>query len=186
MRTITSLFAAALLACSMSAMAANDSVNADDDTNIARNDSPDSATNATADDGRGSDANAVDLSGTDGQPPHDEDELVRDDDDDRIGTDDDDLARNDSDRVSRNDGRGNTANSDVPGSVVRDNTAKSEYNNECAWGLANGQHIPTTCAVNMTTENGKTYCFRNDRAMAAFMRDPERNMSKADSAYERS
>jgi YHS domain-containing protein len=132
MRTLTSLFAAGLLACSMSAIAADDSVRATDDTNMTRNDS-DSATNRTADDGRGSDGNAANR-----------------------------------------------------GSVVRDGTAKAEYNNECAWGLANGQHVQTTCAVNMTGENGKTYCFSNDKAMAAFMKDPSKNMSKANDTFGRS
>lgn len=174
MRTLTSLFAAGLLACSMSAIAADDSVsapnentvNANDVTNTDRNDSADSATNAAADDGRGSDANADDQSGNN-----------------------DDLARNDADSATdrtANDGRGTDANADNQGSVVRDGTAKAEYNNECAWGLANGQHVQTSCAVNMTGENGKTYCFSSDKAMAAFMKDPARNMSKADSTYGRS
>jgi YHS domain-containing protein len=125
MRTLTSLFAAGLLACSISAIAA-------DDSNMTRND-VNSATNNAADDGRGTDANAS-----------------------------------------------------VQGNVVRDGSAQAEYNNECAWGLANGKHVQTTCAVNMTGENGKTYCFSNDEAMAAFMKDPARNMSKANATYGRS
>lgn len=166
MRTLTSLFAAGLLACSMSAIAADDGVSSTDDTNMTRNDNADSATNAAANDGRGSDANADDLSRND-------DELARND------------ANSATDRTA-NDGRGSDANADNQGSVIRDGTAKAEYNNECAWGLANGQRVQTSCAVNMTGENGKTYCFSSDKAMAAFMKDPARNMSKADSTYGRS
>ena len=131
MRTLASLFASGLLACSMSAIAADDdNVYATEDSGRAR---VNSATNSAADSGRGADANAA-----------------------------------------------------IPGDLVRDGSAKAEYSNECAWGLANGQHVQTTCAVNMTIENGKTYCFSSDEAMAAFMKDPARNMSKADSAYRRS
>ena len=116
MRTITSLFAAGLLACSMSALAA---------------------------DNRGT--------GTDVQ--------------------------------GRSSDTANTANS---GKTVRDGTPIGEYSNECAWGLANGKHVETNCSVNMTREDGKTYCFSSDRAMAAFMKDPTKNMSKANKAYGRS
>jgi YHS domain-containing protein len=72
------------------------------------------------------------------------------------------------------------------GNVVRDGTLKGEYNNECAWGLANGKHVETNCAVNMTREDGKTYCFSSDKAMANFMKEPSRNMSKAKDTYGRS
>lgn len=116
MRTLSSLFAAGLLVCSMSAIAADDPIGTE---------------------GRGSDS-------------------------------------------ATGQSAGNT------GSVIRDGTAKSEYNNECAWGLANGQHVQTNCAVNMTGENGKTYCFSNDKAMAAFMKDPTKNMSKANETFGRS
>ena len=82
----------------------------------------------------------------------------------------------------------NERGSDVgpEGSVVRDGTLKGEYNNECAWGLANGKHVETDCKVNMTREDGKTYCFSSDKAMANFMKEPSRNMSKAKETYGRS
>ncbi len=132
MRTLTSLFAAGLLACSMSAIAADDNnVSAPDDSSLARND-VNSATNNAADDGRGTDANAA-----------------------------------------------------IPGNVVRDGTAKAEYNNECAWGLANGQHVQTSCAINMTGENGKTYCFSSKEAKEAFMKDTDKNLKKAKEVFGR-
>jgi YHS domain-containing protein len=71
------------------------------------------------------------------------------------------------------------------GSVVRDGTPNGEYGNECSWGLANGKHVKTDCSVNMTGENGKTYCFSNDRAMAAFMKNPAINTDKASKTYSR-
>jgi len=115
MRSITSLFAAGLLACSMSAIAADD------------------RGTGTAIEGRSSD-----------------------------------IAANNQ------------------GSVVRDGTPVAEYGNECAWGLANGKHVQTNCSINMTGSDGKTYCFSSDKAMAAFMKDPPRNMSKAKETFGRS
>ena len=79
---------------------------------------------------------------------------------------------------------GTTAKSE--GSVVRDGTQVAEYGNECAWGLANGKHVQTNCSINMTGSDGKTYCFSSDKAMAAFMKDPPRNMSKAKETFGRS
>ena len=64
--------------------------------------------------------------------------------------------------------------------------AAPEYNNECSWGLANGKHVQTECKVNMTRENGKTYCFSNDRALDAFMQDPSGNAKKAEETFGRS
>ena len=122
MRTLTSLLAAGLLACSMSAIAANDSA---------------------LDDGRGSDGNAATQQGKDG------------------------------DSANR-------------GGVIRDGISRAEYNNECAWGLANGQHVQTSCAVNLTGENGKTYCFSSDKAMEAFMKNPKKNISRATDTFGRS
>jgi hypothetical protein len=61
-----------------------------------------------------------------------------------------------------------------------------EYNNECNWGLANGKHVGTECKVNMTREDGKIYCFSNDKAMDAFMKAPSVNMNKAKETFGRS
>ena len=77
------------------------------------------------------------------------------------------------------DGRNSSVAANNEGSVVRDGTPVAEYGNECAWGLANGKHVQTNCSINMTGSNGKTYCFSSDQAMAAFMKNPSRNMSKA-------
>lgn len=71
-------------------------------------------------------------------------------------------------------------------SAVRDGTQNTQFNNECAWGLANGKHVSTNCAVNMTGEDGKTYCFSSDKAMTAFMKDPTKHMSSATKTYGRS
>jgi YHS domain-containing protein len=52
--------------------------------------------------------------------------------------------------------------------------------------LANGKHVQTDCKVNMTREDGKTYCFSTDRAMDAFMKDPSGNAKKATETFGRS
>lgn len=84
------------------------------------------------------------------------------------------------------DDRGSDSVGGNHGSVVRDGTPNGEFGNECSWGLANGKHVKTNCSVNMTGENGKTYCFSNDRAMAAYMKDPSVNLGKATKTYGRS
>jgi YHS domain-containing protein len=62
----------------------------------------------------------------------------------------------------------------------------AEFNDECSWGLANDKHVKTECKVNLTREDGKTYCFSNDRALEAFMKDPTTNMKKAEETFGRS
>jgi hypothetical protein len=61
----------------------------------------------------------------------------------------------------------------------------AEFNNECAWGLANDKHVQTECKVSMTREDGKTYCFSSDKAMDAFMKSPQANMKKAQEKFGR-
>ena len=134
MRSMTSLFAAVLLACSMSAIAA------------------DNRGTSKATDGSIGDIAAAEDRGT--------------------GT--------------ATDGRSGDLATKNEGSVVRDGTRVAEYGNECAWGLANGKHVQTNCSINMTGSDGKTYCFSNDKAMAAFMKDAPRNLSKAKETYGRS
>jgi YHS domain-containing protein len=56
---------------------------------------------------------------------------------------------------------------------------KGEFGNMCTEGLALGKDVPTDCSVNATIK-GKTYCFGNK---AAFMKDPEGNLTKAQSKY---
>lgn len=57
---------------------------------------------------------------------------------------------------------------------------EAEFNKECAMGLAMNQHVPTDCSVSWTAENGKTYCFSNEDAKTAFLKDAEGNRSKAE------
>ena len=60
--------------------------------------------------------------------------------------------------------------------------ATGEFDNLCAQGLATGQKIETDCSVNAQI-GAKTYCFGNEAARAEFMKDPEGNLAKAESAY---
>ena len=147
MRTITSLLAAGLLACSISAIAAD-----------------------TATDGRSGDVAAADSSGNNN--PVDRSNNAKPTNDRGTGT--------------AVDGRSGDLAVNESGGVVRDGTRVGEYGNECAWGLANGKHVQTNCSINMTGSDGKTYCFSSDKAMAAFMKDPPRNMSKAKETFGRS
>ena len=49
---------------------------------------------------------------------------------------------------------------------------KGEFDNMCTEGLAMGKDVQTDCSVN-TTIAGKTYCFGNEEAKQAFLKDPE-------------
>ena len=60
-----------------------------------------------------------------------------------------------------------------------------EFDNECAWGLANSKHVRTECKVNAVREDGKTYCFSSDKAMDAFMKDVPGNLKKAQDKFGR-
>jgi YHS domain-containing protein len=54
-----------------------------------------------------------------------------------------------------------------------------EYGNRCAAGMANGFEAETDCSVSEDID-GKTYCFGDEDAKAAFMEDPAANIEKAD------
>jgi YHS domain-containing protein len=60
--------------------------------------------------------------------------------------------------------------------------ATGEFGNMCTEGLALNKDVPTDCSVN-TTIKGKTYCFGDEKAKAAFMKDPKGNLAKAQSYY---
>lgn len=60
--------------------------------------------------------------------------------------------------------------------------ATGEFDNLCTMGLATGKSVKTDCSVSETI-GGKTYCFGNEEARAEFMKDPEGNLAKAESAY---
>jgi YHS domain-containing protein len=59
---------------------------------------------------------------------------------------------------------------------------KGEFDNMCTQGLATGKDVQTDCSVN-TTIKGKTYCFGNEDAKEAFMKDPDGNLAKAQAYY---
>jgi YHS domain-containing protein len=59
---------------------------------------------------------------------------------------------------------------------------KGEFDNMCTQGLATGKDVQTDCSVNATIK-GKTYCFGNEAAKEAFMKDPEANLAKAQAYY---
>lgn len=59
---------------------------------------------------------------------------------------------------------------------------KGEFNNMCAEGLAMHENIKINCSVNAVYK-GKTYCFGNEQAKNAFMKDPAANLAKAEIFY---
>ncbi|MFD0986605.1 hypothetical protein [Methyloligella solikamskensis] len=62
--------------------------------------------------------------------------------------------------------------------------ATGEFDNMCAMGLALDKEVETDCSVNAEYD-GKTYCFGNEKAKEIFMKNPEKNLEKAEAAYSR-
>ena len=89
--------------------------------------------------------------------------------------------------IAADDRGGDTsAATDTNTNVVRAGPSNTQFGDECAWGLANGQHVKTNCSINMTGSDGKTYCFSSDQAMANFMKSPSVNLTKATDNFGRS
>lgn len=63
--------------------------------------------------------------------------------------------------------------------------AQGEFNNECAYGLSQGKHVKTDCAVSEKIGT-KTYCFSSQEAKNKFMADSKGNMKKAEETFGRS
>jgi YHS domain-containing protein len=61
--------------------------------------------------------------------------------------------------------------------------ATGQFDDMCAWGLANNKEVHTNCAVNAEYK-GKTYCFSSEEAKADFMKDPQANLAKAKETYQ--
>lgn len=61
--------------------------------------------------------------------------------------------------------------------------ATGEFDDMCAMGLATGKQVKTDCSVSEEI-GGKTYCFGNEAARTEFMKDPQANIAKAQSAYQ--
>jgi YHS domain-containing protein len=57
-----------------------------------------------------------------------------------------------------------------------------QFDNMCAWGLANHKDVQTDCSVNATIK-GNTYCFSSEDAKNQFMKNPDSNLENAQSFY---
>lgn len=57
-----------------------------------------------------------------------------------------------------------------------------EFGNYCAMGLTMGEKKLTDCSISQKIEK-KTYCFGNNAAKEAFMKDPEANIAKAQAEF---
>ena len=54
-----------------------------------------------------------------------------------------------------------------------------EFGGQCAEGLAEGQHVKTSCTTTWTNKDGKTYCFSNEAAKKTFLQNPVENLQRA-------
>lgn len=57
-----------------------------------------------------------------------------------------------------------------------------EFGNYCAMGLVKGDKKITDCSKSEKID-GKTYCFGNNSAKEAFLKDPEGNIAKAQATF---
>jgi len=57
--------------------------------------------------------------------------------------------------------------------------AKAEFGGQCAEGLAEGKHVMTDCSVTWKDKDGKVYCFSNDAAKTAFLKNPAESLDRA-------
>ena len=58
-------------------------------------------------------------------------------------------------------------------------THQPEFGGNCAMSASLGAKRPTSCSVVWISPADKLYCFSNEQAKQAFMRDPEGNERKA-------
>src|SRR6476646_518792 len=56
---------------------------------------------------------------------------------------------------------------------------KAEFGGQCAEGLAEGKHVMTDCSVNWADKDGKVYCFSNEPAKTAFLKNPAESLDRA-------
>jgi len=62
--------------------------------------------------------------------------------------------------------------------------AEGEFGGQCAMGLTLGIPLQTACDVTWKSEDGKTYCFSSEASKTNFLKDPKRNLAKAQEFYE--
>jgi len=60
---------------------------------------------------------------------------------------------------------------------------QAQFGGQCAEGLAEGKHVPTTCNISWKDKDGKIYCFGNAAAKASFLKDSSANLQKARDFY---
>jgi hypothetical protein len=67
----------------------------------------------------------------------------------------------------------------VGATVAMADASKPELDGNCAMSAVIGAKRPTSCAVVWISPQDKLYCFSNEQAKAAFLRDPEGNERRA-------
>jgi YHS domain-containing protein len=56
---------------------------------------------------------------------------------------------------------------------------QAQFGGQCAEGLAQGQHVRTSCNITWADKDGKTYCFSSPTAKSEFLKNPADNLQKA-------
>jgi YHS domain-containing protein len=74
---------------------------------------------------------------------------------------------------------GDAAMTPAPQGAMTPAATKSEFDDYCAMGLAEGQTAKTDCSVNWIDDDGKVYCFSSEASKQAFLKDPKGNIEKA-------
>jgi hypothetical protein len=63
--------------------------------------------------------------------------------------------------------------------------AGEEFKGSCAYGLSElGVDVKTDCSIRWSDPaTGKVYCFGNEQVMMSFLKDPAKNVHKAEQTY---
>ena len=56
---------------------------------------------------------------------------------------------------------------------------QAQFGGQCTQGLAEGQHVMTSCKTTWIDKDGKTYCFSSDGAKKTFLQNPAENLRRA-------
>lgn len=72
----------------------------------------------------------------------------------------------------------------VCGAAWAGDSRTPEFDGYCAYSLANGGEMKTSCEVVWISPEDKSYCFMNEAARDAFVKDAARNLRKAKAFWE--
>ena len=67
-------------------------------------------------------------------------------------------------------------------SYAEEGEVEGEYDNLCVTGLSMGKEVETDCSINVEMDD-KIYCFSSPKAKAAFEKNPQGTIKKADATF---